>query len=168
MKKDLAIIVGLFVLIAALLIFGRGFTSVSLIGSGASSEQTVSKKGKVQLSVKTLNLDVTVAQSSSLRQKGLSKREFLPLTEGMLFVFEKTGRYSFWMKDMKFAIDIIWIDEANKIVQITKNVPPEPRKKDSQLTVYKPDSEILYVLEINAGLSDFNNLEVGDTVNFTL
>lgn len=168
MKKDLAIIFGLFLLIAALLIFGKGFTTASLVGPGNNQNQQTLQKGKVSLNAKSLSINATAAITPSDRKKGLSKRDLLPLTEGMLFVFEKSGLWGFWMKDMKFAIDIIFIDENKKIVDFAKNVPPEPDTKDGELTVYKPKVEAMYVLEINAGLSDFNNLKIGDAVNFTL
>ena len=168
MKKDLAIIIGLFLLIVALLIFGKGFTTASLIGPGSNQNQRTAQKNKVSLNAKSLSINATVVTAPGERKKGLSKRDLLPLTEGMLFVFEKSGLWGFWMKDMKFAIDIIWIDGNKNIVDIAKNVPPEPDDKDRELTVYKPKVEAMYVLEINAGLSDFNNLEIGDAVNFTL
>lgn len=168
MKKDLAIIGGLFILIIVLLIFGKGFTTVSLLAQPPSQNQSGPPRGEVSLNVKTLSINAIVARSPGMRKKGLSKMESLPLTSGMLFVFGKDGRWGFWMKDMKFAIDIIWIDENKRIVDIVKNAPPEPGKKDKELTVYKPAADAMYVLEINAGMSDFNNLEIGDTVNFNL
>jgi len=168
MKKDLSIIFGLFLLIVALLIFGKGFTTASLVGPAVDRTANISQKGKVPLSVKTLSIDAVVAKTPAERKKGLSKKETLPLNTGLLFVFEKSGRFGFWMKDMKFAIDIIWIDDNKKIAEITKNIPPEPQKRENDLTIYRPSNDVMYVLEVNAGLSDFNNLEVGDTVNFNL
>ncbi len=168
MKKDLAIIFGLFLLIVVLLIFGRGFATTSFVGSGTGGDKTQLTRGDVRINVKTLSVDAEVAGNSKDRKRGLSERDSLPLTGGLLFVFEKAGRWGFWMKDMKFAIDIIWIDENKRIVDISKNVAPEPGKKDRELAVYKPASDAIYVLEINAGLSDFNNLEIGDSVNFEL
>ena len=86
----------------------------------------------------------------------------------MLFVFENKGTYGFWMKDMEFAIDIIWIDENKNIVDIVENAAPQPGKKEKELTVYKPRNDALYVLEVNAGLSNLNNLQIGDKVAFEL
>jgi len=87
----------------------------------------------------------------------------------MLFVFEEKGgtvRYPpvFWMKDMLIAIDIIWIDN-DKIIQIDKNVqPPKTGVKDNDLAKYKPDNPIDYVLEVNGGYSDKNDIKEGDGV----
>lgn len=169
MKKDLAIIFGLFILIVALLAFGQGVTSVGFIkGEGGQTQNRVRQKGSVDFGIKTLNVRAKVASKPSDRKKGLSNQDSLPLSEGMLFVFENKGIYSFWMKDMKFAIDIIWLDEGKRIVDLTVNVPPEPGRDEDELTMYRPRFEALYVLEINAGLSQLHNLEIGDVANFEL
>ena len=86
----------------------------------------------------------------------------------MIFVFDKSASYIFWMKNVEFAIDIIWINDAKKIVDIAQNVPPEPDKGEKKLTRYKPKSDAKYVLEINAGLSSLHNLQIGDQVSFEL
>lgn len=88
--------------------------------------------------------------------------------EGLFFVFDNPGSYGIWMKDMKFAIDILWIGEDRKVMAIAINVPPEPGKKDPELAVYKPDGNAKYVLEVNAGLVNLNGIKAGDQVNFEL
>ena len=124
--------------------------------------------GDIEVNVKNLVLQVKVASTADVRKKGLSNIDSLPINEGMLFVFDQKGRYSFWMKDMKFPIDIIWIDENKKIVNISKNAIPEPKKADKDLTKYDSSYDVKYVLEINAGLAGANNLQIGDLVNFSL
>lgn len=168
MKKDLAIIGGLFVLIVVLLIFGKGYVSTGFINTGPSNPQTVVRKDVTTVKSKNLEINAKIANTASLRKKGLSKIDSLPLNQGMLFVFDNDDRYAIWMKDMNFAIDIIWMDKNKKIVDIAQNVTPEPRKKNNQLTVHKPKSSALYILEINAGLSSLNGLQVGDEVEFSL
>lgn len=168
MKKDLAIIFGLFFLIVALLVFGQGYTSVSFLQGQGENGAVQKQKGKVTVGAGTLNIEATVARTVNERKKGLSKRDSLPLSEGMLFVFESKGAYGIWMKDMKFAIDIIWIDENKRIVDLATNVSPQPGKNDRELTVYKPRGEALYVLEINAGLATLSGLQVGDRISFEL
>ena len=169
MKKDLGIIFGLFLLIIVLLIFGRGFTTgVFLRPSATSGGQLQPTKGVVTITAKGLTIEVQVAQKPSERKVGLSKKDSLPLNAGMLFVFEEPGKYGIWMKDMKFAIDIIWINEEKKIVDIASNVAPEPAKKDKELTIYRPQAAAKYILEISAGLARLNNIQIGDQVNFEL
>jgi hypothetical protein len=172
MKKDLAIIGGLLLLVAAILIFGGGLSSMSFIKNSGEGTNSASKSSNinsnVDILIKTLNINAKIAANPDSRKKGLSKIDSLPIGEGMLFVFKKNGRYSFWMKDMKFPIDIIWIDENKKIVNISANAIPEPKKADKDLTIYDSSYDVLYVLEINAGLSNANHLQVGDVVSFSL
>lgn len=79
----------------------------------------------------------------------------------MLFVFEKADYHSFWMKDMKFAIDIIWIDEDKKITDITHNATPGTYPE-----IFKPSLPAKYVLEVMSGWIEKNNIEIGMQVNF--
>ena len=166
MKKDLGIIFGLFLLIVVLLVFGQSYSTIGFITGGQNQSQT--RKGMTTVSAKTLIVDAEVVSRASDRKEGLSDRESLLLNQGMLFVFENEGSYGIWMKDMKFAIDIIWIDEDKKIVDIVINAAPQPGKKDKELTIYKPRSDAMYVLEVNAGLVSLHNLQIDDKVNFEL
>lgn len=108
--------------------------------------------------------DLMIAKDDKSRQIGLSKRKSLKETEGMLFIFDKKGKYSFWMKDTMIPLDIIYIEE-NKIVYIQKNAVPQ-YGKTGNLPIYTPTSEAKYVLEINGGLSDKYDIKVGDNVIF--
>ncbi|MBI3283085.1 DUF192 domain-containing protein [Candidatus Curtissbacteria bacterium] len=165
-KKDLAIIFGLFLLIAILVVFGRGYTSGGLLtGQG---EAAVGRKGFTAVTIKDLSVNARVASLASERKKGLSGQNSLPMTDGLLFVFENSGLYPFWMKDMKFAVDIIWIDENKTVVYIVNNAPFEPDRDSDELTLYRPTSAAKYVLEINAGLAQRYGIVVGDLVNFKL
>jgi hypothetical protein len=155
--------------IVFLIVFGQGLTSASLFNSRSS--QWISggpSKKLVTINIKYLNMDAAIAKTASERKKGLSGRDSLPLNQGVLFVFEQSGTYGFWMKDMKFAIDILWLDESKKIVDIAQSVPTEPDKKDKEFTIYKPSQNAKYVLEINAGLSQLHGLQIGDQANFEL
>jgi uncharacterized protein len=100
------------------------------------------------------------ASSIEKREKGLSERNNLCKNCSMLFVFEKSGEYPFWMKGMRFNLDIIWI-EKNRIVHIEKNIP----YSDSDKKIFNPKIEADKVLEINAGLADEYKLKEGDEVN---
>lgn len=169
MKKDLSIIFGLFTLIILLLLFGGGLTTSSFLKTNAPQNIPKSQDQKViPVSIKNLTVSAQLAVNQEERKNGLSGRDSLPFDQGMLFIFEKEGQYTFWMKEMRFAIDIIWIDEKKTIVDIAKNVPPELGEKDRELMIYRPRANAKYVLEINAGLSDLNNLEVSDKVDFKL
>lgn len=169
MKKDLAIILGLFLIVAGLLVFGGSFSTASLFtGSPRPSANPQTQKRTTAVSIKGLKIDADIAKSADERKKGLSGRDGLEISRGMLFVFDSSSDWAIWMKNMKFPIDIIWVDENKKIVYIVQSALPEPGKKDSQLTVYKPSGNAKYVIEINAGIASANSLQVGDSVNFEL
>lgn len=103
-----------------------------------------------------------VAKSEEDKQVGLSKYHRLPENTGMIFLFDKPGFYSFWMKNMNFPIDILYIN-GDRIVTIYKNQKPA---ESGNPPVLNPKEESDKVLEINAGLSDRYKIEEGDKVEF--
>ena len=106
-----------------------------------------------------VTLKTEIVSTSESQEFGLSNRKSLGEDEGMLFVFENSGIYSFWMKDMNFPIDMIWIDKNLKIVFIKKNATPE-----SYPETFSSSTDALYVLEVVSGFSDKYNLKIGDSV----
>lgn len=106
-----------------------------------------------------------VARTSAEREKGLSGREHLGKNDGMLFIFEEPGLYGFWMKDMKFPIDIIWIKDG-RIVGFSENVEPQISAQESELKIYKPPGLIDRALEINANGAKQHGIKIGDFVRF--
>ena len=109
-------------------------------------------------------IPVEVARTPALRTQGLSGRESLSADGGMLFVFEKKGSYGFWMKEMKFPLDIIWIAD-DKIVDIKPNLPPAGL---ADLVSYFPQTPANYVLEVNAGFAASHGWQTGDKVEINL
>ncbi len=107
-------------------------------------------------------IKVELADTKDKQELGLSGRASLSEDEGLLFVFENSAEHLFWMKDMKFAIDIIWINADEKVVYIKRSATP-----DSYPEVFKPTQNAKYVLEVSAGFADKNNLKEGDSVLFT-
>jgi uncharacterized protein len=105
---------------------------------------------------------IQVVTEDKDKQIGLSNKNHLSSSQGMLFIFAKPDFYSFWMKDMKFPIDIIYINN-NKVTTIIKNAPI-PSSTNNNLTIYKPTSVSDKVLEINAGLSDKYNIQEGTSI----
>jgi hypothetical protein len=116
------------------------------------------------IKINNTEINVEVAKTTDERSKGLSNREKLNDDSGMIFVFTKDSKPTFWMKDTKIALDIIWIND-NVITGIERNVQPEPEKDDTELKKYTPSSPIDYVLEVNAGFSDKNNIKVGQMIS---
>jgi uncharacterized membrane protein (UPF0127 family) len=118
---------------------------------------------RTTIQIGNLPLTALVVDTPELRQKGLGgTRSLLPGT-GMLFIFEEPGRHMFWMKDMNFDLDIVWIDQRLKVVGIEKDV-----SKDSYPKAFTPPSSILYVLEVPAGFSDSHHIKVGDRLSVNL
>lgn len=106
---------------------------------------------------------VEIADEPQEQARGLSEHTSLEERTGMLFVFDRMGDYPFWMKDMDFSIDMIWIDDSLEIVHIEEGVRPE-----SYPTPYGSDSDAMYVLEIPARSVSQYAIEVGDRVQISI
>lgn len=124
-----------------------------------------SPKGKTEVkhtiaTIKNVIVRVDIADTELLREKGLSGRVSLPDGEGMWFVYQENGIYSFWMPDMHFSIDIIWFDENFRAVHIQENATPE-----SYPHVFTPDVLARYVLEVSAGFVQKNGVNLGDKIS---
>lgn len=113
-------------------------------------------------------ISIEVAATLSQKKTGLSYRSSMPQTAGMLFDFstDTDKQPAFWMKDMHFPLDLIWIKDG-KIISITKNVPnPAAGTPDNQLALYYPPSDIDHTLEVNGGWSEKNNVKIGDEIKY--
>ncbi|SRR5258706_16397280 len=111
---------------------------------------------------------VEVAKTAIDAEKGLSGRDSLGQNNGMLFQFNHPDTYSFWMRNMRFPIDIIYI-RSKKIINIYKNVPTVPPDTDeSNIPQLRPTQPADSVVEINAGLSQKYNFKEGDSVSLSL
>lgn len=117
-----------------------------------------------------LNIYAEIADSDPERGRGLMWRDFLEPNRGMLFVFVSENKQSFWTKNTKIPLDIIFISGEQKIVDIKKNFEP---CRDGERLVNKQTCEIYtsrvpakYALETNAGLVGTNAVTIGDFVAF--
>ncbi len=102
-------------------------------------------------------IKVDLAITTREQEQGLSGRSGLSANTGMLFIFDHSGKYPFWMKDMNFPIDMIWLSESGEIIYIKKNALP-----DSYPQAFGPNKDAKYVLEVAPGFSDRTNLKEGD------
>ncbi len=105
--------------------------------------------------------DVRIADTQLKRYVGLSDTDELGPDEGMLFVHDEPGEYGYVMRDMAFAIDIIFIDPDGTVTTIHE-AEPESRP----LTVYEGPGQ--YVLEVPMGWSEANDVTEGDRIEFEL
>lgn len=108
--------------------------------------------------------EVEVADDDAERIKGLSDRDNLDENKGMVFVFEEKGKYGFWMRNVKFPLDIIYISD-NKIVDIFANTAPQAEDAEN-IPVFEPKENANFVLEINGGKAKELGIDVGDEVVF--
>lgn len=117
---------------------------------------------KQEVSINNHKFSVEVVQSDKDKTIGLTKYNSLAQNQGMLFVFDHKGLYAFWMKNMKFPIDMIFISDG-KVVSIVSDAQPAD-KNATNPPMYTPSQPVNDVLEINAGLSKKYNINKGDTV----
>ncbi len=136
---------------------------VSRFLAGTRPQQTQEMKKVV--TVGSAQIEVEIANTQEKRKVGLSGRDKLDEGKGVLFVFEeKDVKPVFYMKDMKFPIDIVWINDG-KVIEITANVPvPQTLTPEDKLPRYSPLETIDYVLEIGAGEAVKKGIKVGDGV----
>ena len=106
-------------------------------------------------------LKLELASSQSEIETGLSNHMTLEMGYGMWFIFEEVGYHGIWMKNMNFAIDIIWFDSSMKVVHIEENVKPE-----TYPSVFRPDYESKYVLEVPAGFVRNQGIKIQDWISF--
>lgn len=153
MKKILALFALLFLLIV----------SIPFIQNYAKNRTLPFISGKsATVTIKEQTFNITVADDQKKKEQGLAEKDSLEENEGMLFPFDKDDYYFFWMKKVKFPLDIIYIND-NKIVTIIKNAEPQDASVASP-PVYKSEEPADTVLEIKGGLSDKYNFQIGDEI----
>jgi len=111
------------------------------------------------ISVNGIEFKAEIVKSEAEMSLGLGKRKSLCRKCAMLFEFSKAGDYSFWMKDMEFALDIIWI-EGDRVVYVAENISADYDKS------IRPAIKANRVLEINAGLSRIYGIVEGTKIQF--
>lgn len=126
-------------------------------------QQLEEVKGKSEVKINNQLIVAEVVSEAKEREQGLSGRESIGINEGMLFLFEEPGLYGFWMKGMRFPIDIIWI-AGTEIVGVEENVEPEPGAKEGQLEIYYPPEPVNKVLELKAGRAGILRAKAGNEV----
>jgi uncharacterized membrane protein (UPF0127 family) len=114
----------------------------------------------IKINDKTIKVDIS--DNDCKRILGLSGRKELKNDSGMFFVFPEIGNYGFWMKDMNFPIDILWIDKSLNIIGIEKMV-----STSTYPNILGEKYFASYVLEIPSGFSDTNNIKVGNKIIFS-
>jgi uncharacterized membrane protein (UPF0127 family) len=158
-KKSVTLAVGVLVLV----VLAYGYTCGLQKVCGSSMVEKVVRNGK-EISLPQGTVYAEVVDTPKSREQGLSGRSGLGEDEAMLFVFEHPGKYGFWMKDMLFAIDIVWISEDGTVVHIERNITPSTYfvTNPPQTFINTPDAK--YVLELAAGQSGKLGVYLGTKV----
>lgn len=116
------------------------------------------------LSEQPIKIYVESARTSAEQARGLMFRETLDKNKGMLFVFDDEQPRTFWMKNTKIPLDIIFISADKKIADIKKNFMP-CKTQNCETHMSKPAK---YALEVNAGIVDENKITIGDAVTLSI
>lgn len=136
----------------ALILFGIYVSAAGVVGLRKNTKRLVTSRSIIE---------VEVADTKQSREHGLSGRSNTGDTSGMLFVFEGVGPHCFWMKDMRFAVDMVWMNAEKQIIKVEQNVPPE-----SYPLAYCPDETAVYGLEVRADTSQALGLLAGEVIRF--
>ena len=143
------------IMIAAVII---GIAGLLTIPTDVKLEYVDFPRGTIKVDNKIL--EVQIADSDSLRVRGLMFQNELPYDEGMLFVFDGSGTRAMWMLNMQFNLDVIWFDENANVVAIEKDVPP--CKTTVEVVACRENGvsgdNAKYVLEVTAGFIDKFNI----------
>lgn len=109
---------------------------------------------------------VEIAASALARARGLSYRDSLEEGRGMLFTFGSAQRHSFWMKGMRFPIDIVWLRDG-EVVDVTHDIDPQVGASLMQLKSYSPLLPADDVLELPAGYAKAHGIAVGSRIRLS-
>src|SRR3989338_1411714 len=158
---------GLIFILAILLLLAGWFSSMAnkltkapeLKIEAINKEKGLANPSQRYLKIGQAVFEIELADDQARRALGLSGRKFLPEGNGLFFIFEKPDLYPFWMKEMDFPIDIIWIDENKKIIDLTEDARP-----DSYPQTFVSKNPALYVLDVNAGTIKKYEIKIGEEI----
>ncbi len=143
------------------------------VAAAQATDSTSTDIANPTLPEETLSIDgatwtVELATTVVEQTRGLSYRPSLASGTGMLFIFPSPGVQNFWMKDMHFPLDMIWIGSDGTVAGFAENVPaPAPNTALWNLPVYTSPAGVSEVLEVNAGSVAKYRIQVGDRVTTT-
>ncbi len=139
------------------------FMSLILFSSGSWGYKPYEQRVGVKFD-NGLLISAEVADTMPAIQRGLMYRETIGEDEGMFFVFDHVDTYAFWMKNVNFPLDIVWLDNSYRVVHIERNVPG---CLSETCATYTPTVPARFVLEMRAGVVSANGIVVGDVVTLT-
>ena len=147
-------------------VFSDSVINKSVANDGYNSLGRLAEYKKLIVTVNGYNITAFVADKDIKRVEGLSGIEKITQDEGMLFVLDFPSKQGFWMKDMKFPLDIIWLDDNKTVVYVEKNL--QPCTSAFFCPVFTPSKNAKFVLETTAGFADAHSLNESSTILFNL
>lgn len=141
-----------------------GIALFSLTCSSWAAESPTETLITVKTPTGTL-IQAELADTALKRAEGLMFREHLDDDRGMLFIFGDAQPWTFWMKNTKIPLDIIWMDGKKTIIHIERNVPICTRQDDG-CPQYHSEEGALYVLELGGGRAAALQLQRGMKLSF--
>ncbi len=159
------IVTALLLTVIAYFYFSKPAKPIKNIRSTQTEEPKFEKEGTLWFIGKERNdtlrqVAIEISDDQNSRTKGLMYRSTMPDTQAMLFIFDKSAKRSFWMKNTPMSLDIMYVNEAKEIVSISRHTAPYSEKS------IPSEREALYVVETIAGFSDNYNIEVGDRIAY--
>ena len=144
--------VAIFLLILGAIVYSRRMTDS--LPTGGQAQLPLS-----WVSVGSTTIEAELATTPEQQQAGLSNRTGLAEGRGMLFIFNPPRMLGFWMKDMKFSLDMIWTGDDGVVMTINRNISPA-----TYPNVFYPAEPAHYVLEVPAGFADQHRVAIGDKI----
>ena len=137
---------------------------IDTIPEGEVTEHTLGEfTNLVPFTMGRISLLGSIADTDTERALGLSNTKEIPAGVAKVFIFESSAKWSFWMKDMNYSIDIFWLDENGRVVHIVESVTPDTYPSTS----FSPPVPAKYVIETKAGFAKENNIRVGESAGTT-
>ncbi len=150
MQKALILVVVIFIIGGAFVYFSGG--TIPFVTAPSNVDNPV-------IRIENVPIRVSIADTPELRARGLSGRTILGPTEGMLFIFDESDYHAIWMKDMSIVIDVIWVDENFKVVDIKSELRPDTFPQS-----FEPRVPARFVIETNGTYAESFGIKVGDTL----
>jgi uncharacterized membrane protein (UPF0127 family) len=167
--KPIFVMSGLFVLMAGFFLFEPPLFHMAYAVNNTFLPPIVDPndqpiKARIAVNGFAILADVAITEEDQI--KGLSIRDQMNENEGMLFVYGEPSRQSFWMKDMKFPIDIIWLNGTGSVVHVEENL--RPCVPSLECPSFSPNENAQYVLETVAGFAQKHHLKIGTDIDFSI
>lgn len=168
MSRNLTILLAVITLVILLGVFYNFQNNTQLEKINPITQLIDSKEERVWktriLKIGDKNYEIFLTEDEEDMKKGLAVFEDIKDSQGMLFEFSTEDFHSFWMKDMKFDIDMIFLDKEMKVVHIFENVRKDTYKNETDYKIFIPKLKSKYVVEIKSGEIKKNKIKIGDII----